>query len=78
VAKIDVSKKIQRRRSEDEMRNAVADFMYGKAQRSTPTQDDDTHIILLDVIAELLEARQIMEDVKAFVQSMTAKTARRQ
>lgn len=77
MAKVVETRKIQRRRTEVAMRRALQDFINGKAQISIPPQDDDTEIILRDCIEELLELRQIVEDVKSFASSITVKTARR-
>jgi len=77
MAKVNPNKRIQKRRTEQEMRNALADFLYGKAQRSIPPQDDDADVILTDCIEELLEARQMLEDVRAFVQAQSAKLSRK-
>lgn len=77
MAKVVETRKIQRRRTEVAMRRALQDFIDGKRQMSIPPQDDDTDIILRDCIEELLELRQIVEDVKSFASSITVKTARR-
>ena len=77
MAKVVETRKIQKRRTEVAMRRALQDFIDGKAQASIPPQDDDTDIILRDCIEELLELRQIVEDVKSFASSITVKTARR-
>jgi hypothetical protein len=67
MAKIDPKKKIQKRRTEEEMRCALMDYDTGHTQRSTPSQDDDTGIILKDCIEELLEARKTLEQIRGFV-----------
>ena len=77
MAKVVETRKIQRRRTEVAMRRALQDFVNGKPQVTIPPQDDDTEIILQDCIEELLELRQIVEDVKSFASSITVKTARR-
>jgi hypothetical protein len=72
-----MSKKIQKRRTEQEMRMALAHFCDGNPERCIPPQVDDSDIILNDAIEELLELRQEREDVRAFVQTMHAKMNRR-
>jgi len=68
--KINDSKKIQKRRTENDMRQALAAFEQGKPQRSIPPQIDDTDIIMRDCIEEVLELRQQREDVRTFVNDM--------
>lgn len=75
--KINEQKRIQKRRTEQEMRSALADFCYGKATRSIPPQIDDTDIILQDCIEELLELRALREEVAAFAQSLKTKIGAR-
>lgn len=77
MARVNTQKRIQKRRTEAEMRKAVQAFIDGKAQRSIPPQDDDTDIILIDAIEEVLESRQLIEEIKAFVQSWAAKFQRK-
>jgi hypothetical protein len=77
VAKINPAKKIQKRRTEAEMRKALQALIDGKAQRSMPPQDDDADIILIDAIEEVLESRQLIEEIKAFVQFWAAKFQRK-
>jgi ornithine carbamoyltransferase len=77
MAKVNPQKHIQKRRTEQEMRNALSFFAGQRAERSTPSDIDDADIILTDCIEELLEARQQMEDVRAFVQSWQAKLSRK-
>lgn len=77
MAKLRPERVIQKRRTEREMRDALAAFCQGKPQRSLPPQDDDTDIILGDCIEELLEARALLEEMRGFVQSWSAKMTRR-
>lgn len=77
MAKIKENKRIQKLRDEATMRKALQDLLNGKAQRSTPPQDDDSDIIITDVIEELLEKRGVVENVRNFVVTMNAEMARR-
>lgn len=75
--KINPSKTIQKFRTEDELRHAVYALCDGKAQRTIPPQVDDSDIVLLDAIAELLELRQQVEDVRGWMHAWLAKATRR-
>jgi hypothetical protein len=77
MAKIKENKRIQKLRDEVTMRRALQDLIDGKAQRCIPPQDDDSDIIILDVIEELLEKRGIVERIRNFVVTMNAEMARR-
>jgi hypothetical protein len=77
MAKIDPRQVIQRRRTEDEMRQALHDFICGNAGGSTPPQDDDTDIILNDCIEELLEARKLLAEIRQVSQIWLAKAPKR-
>lgn len=73
MAKIDPRQPIQKRRTEVEMRKALDDFIHGKQQVCIPPQDDDTDIILLDCIEELLQARALITEMRNFAQLWLAK-----
>lgn len=77
MTKINPNKRIQKRRTEAEMRKALKAFCDGKPQRCIPPQDDDSDIILQDCIEELLEKRQLLEEIKEFVQAWNAKFQRK-
>ncbi len=77
MGKTNPNKVIQKRRTEVEMRAALEAFCTGKPQRNAPPDIDDTDIILGDCIEELLESRQMIEDVRGFVATWSAKFARR-
>lgn len=68
-----MSKLIQKRRTEQEMRTALQNCCDRIPEMSTPPQIDDSDVILNDVIEELLEKRQILEDIKGFAQTWAAK-----
>lgn len=55
------SKRIQKRRTEEEMRTALHNFINGKWRMSIPPQIEDDDIVLSDVIKELLDARRTIE-----------------
>lgn len=59
------------------MRMALMHFCDGCPERSIPPQIDDSDIILNDAIEELLEKRQVLEDIRGFVQAWGPKLARR-
>jgi hypothetical protein len=71
MAKIDQKKLIQKRRTHDEMLLALHDIATGCEK-----DIDDPAIVLSDCIQELLQNRQIVEDVKGFVSLMATKTSR--
>lgn len=77
MAKLNENKRIQKRRTADEMRNALHALVAGTAQRSIPPQVDDSDIILTDAIEELLEARQLIEDMRGFTAQWQTKLARK-
>ncbi len=54
MAKVDPRQKIQRPRTEDEMRQALHNFIMLQAGGSTFPQDDDDNVVLNDCIEELL------------------------
>lgn len=55
---IDPNKKIQRIRTEEEMRKALAAYTLDNVNMSIPPQSYDDDMVLSDVIEELLEARK--------------------
>jgi hypothetical protein len=59
------------------MRDALFAFINGKQQLCSPPQDDDSDIILNDVIAELLLARQLLAEMQNFSQLWLAKLPKR-
>lgn len=67
MAKVNTQKRIQKRRTEQELRSALTSLVEGKAERSTPAQDYDADVVLTDCIEELLEHRQLIEEIKATV-----------
>lgn len=77
MGKLDPRQVIQKRRTEEEMRSALSSFVRGSSQRSIPPQDDDTDIILLDCIAELLQSRQLLAEMQNFSQLWLAKLPKR-
>lgn len=62
---IDPDKKIQRIRTEQEMRVALLNLLERKHTLSVPPQVEDADMVLSDVIEELLEARKTIEQYKA-------------
>jgi hypothetical protein len=77
MAKVKPEKRIQKYRTEDEMRRALSDFCKKKGVMSLPPQDDDSDIVLMDVIEELLEKRSLIEDIKGFVTTWAPKLTQR-
>lgn len=78
MAKVNPNKPIQKRRTEQEMRNALTDWRTGNAQHfHVPSEMDDTDIILQDCIEELLEARQMLEEMRGFVSVWYARFTRK-
>lgn len=76
--KINPNKKIQKHRTEQEMRVALSDWSVGSAQHlHVPSEIDDTDIILNDCIEELLECRQMVEEMRGFVSQWNAKFSRK-
>lgn len=55
---IDPNKKIQKLRTEEEMRKALLQLLERKHMLSVPPQVEDADMVLSDVIEELLEARK--------------------
>ncbi len=76
MAKINSEKTIQRRRTEDTMRQALTAFCNGTAERTIPPQVDDTDIVLNDAIEELLEARAKLASIEGFMRQWLAKAQR--
>lgn len=78
MAKINPNKRIQKRRTEQEMRNALGDWRAGSAEHlHVPSEMEDTDIILQDCIEELLEARQLLEEMRGFVSQWQARFTRK-
>jgi hypothetical protein len=77
MVKTNPNKTIQRQRTEDEMRQALHALVTGKSTTSVPSQVDDDDVVLSDAIAELIEKRQIIEDVRGFVTTMNPKLTKR-
>lgn len=76
MPKINPQKKIQKRRTEQEMRNALASMT--DMNNARPGLDvDDPDVVLSDVIEELLEQRQLVEEIKATVFSWQVKFQRK-
>ena len=63
MARIKTDQKIERRRTEEEMRAALMDIRLKKV-----VLGDESDIVLRDCIEELLEARATIEKVKNYVQ----------
>ena len=70
MTKINPNKRIQRQRTETELR---------KALESVPESIDvdDTHAVIKDCIEELMDARLLLESVRSFVQVVGPKLQRR-
>lgn len=66
--------RMQKKRTEVEMRQALLD-LKGNAKKAP--QDDDPGDILTDCIEEILESRQLIEEIKNFVQAWAAKFQRK-
>ena len=77
MAKINTLKPIQKRRTEVELRKALADLCIGKPQRSIPADVDDSDVIIRDCIEEVLESRGLLEGIRGFVQEWSIKLAPR-
>ena len=75
MAKVNDGKKIQKKRTADEMNAALADFCNGTPQRCIPPQVDDSDIVLSDAIAEVLELRAKVEEFAAGWQRGWQRTA---
>ena len=58
MSTIDFDKKIQKHRTEEEMRKALLQLLERKHMLSVPPQVEDADIVISDVIEELLEARE--------------------
>lgn len=78
MAKVNPNKRIQKRRTEQEMRKALGDWQAGSAQHlHIPPEIDDTDIVLQDCIEELLESRQLLEEMRGFVSQWYARFTRK-
>jgi len=58
---IDPNKKMQKIRTEDEIRQALSNATHGKLRMTVPPQVEDDDIVLYDAFKELLEAREKLE-----------------
>lgn len=63
-------KVLHKRRSEDEMRRALADYVSGKPR----LRDDEREAILEDTITEVIEMRRILMDVTQRLDGLHADT----
>ena len=78
MSKINPQKKIQKRRTEAEMRKALQTLYDSGGNMACITADADSpDVVMRDIIEELLEARQLLEDVRGFVQTWHAKFQRK-
>lgn len=55
-----------KRRTEEEMRGALADFVAGKAR----THDDERDTILEDAITEVIQTRKLLMEVSMGISSL--------
>lgn len=55
---VDFNKKIQKIRTEEEIRKALSNFCQGKHRMTIPPQIDDDDVVLYDAFKELLELRK--------------------
>jgi len=76
MAKVDPRKLIQKRRTADELRQALS-ALITSAPRTLPQDSDDPMIVLNDGIEELLELRAATEEMRGFVQTWQARFSRR-
>jgi hypothetical protein len=77
MVKTNPNKTIQRQRTEDEMRQALYALATGKSTTSVPSQVDDDDVVLSDAIAELIELRQMKENVRSFITNMRTELTKR-
>lgn len=70
MTKINPNKRIQRQRTETELRKALEVV-------PTSIDVDDAHAVLKDCIEELMDARLLLESVRSFVQVVGPKLQRR-
>lgn len=77
MSKTITDKRIQKRRSEAEMRTALSELINNQHTLHIPPQIDDADTIINDVISELIDARRIIESVRAFTLSFNAKLPKR-
>jgi hypothetical protein len=59
------------------MRDALHDLRIAKPVVSVPAQVDDSDVILKDCIEELLELRNLREQVRGFIQSVNMQLSRK-
>ena len=60
VSTIDINKKIQKVRTEEEIHKALSNFCHGRHTMTVPPQIDDDDIVLYDAFRELKEARKTL------------------
>ena len=77
MAKISEGKPIQRKRTADEMHQALSDFCNGKQHMCIPPQVNDSDIVLSDAIAEVLELRAKVEELRGWMATWLAKDSRK-
>lgn len=61
---IDPDKKIQKIRTEEEIRTAISNFIHHKHKMCMLPQIDDDDIILYDAFKELMEAREKLKEIE--------------
>jgi hypothetical protein len=57
MSNIDINKRIQRYRTDDEMQTALSAFVHGRPTMHIPAQVEDHDMVLLDAIRELVDRR---------------------
>lgn len=68
MSTIDPNKKVQKTRTEKEMRKALSNLINRTHTMTVPPQDYDDDIVIMDIIAELLEAREKLKTVEGEVE----------
>lgn len=68
MSTIDPDKKIQKVRTEEEIRKALQNCIHCKVTMCVPPQMDDDDIVLYDAFKELKEARGIAQKILAIAQ----------
>lgn len=74
MAKVNPLKRMQKKRTEQEMRDALSKLCNNQA---CIDDVDSPDIVIQDCIEEILENRQLLEEMKSFVQIWTAKFQRK-
>ena len=77
MAKVDPRQRIQKYHTEDEMRQALHNFIMRQAGGSPFPQDDDDDVVLNDCIEEVLQSRQLLTEMRNFAQLWLAKAPKR-